>query len=382
MEQVFYPSRKHVLECQASVKGWLYIHCYLVGSKCKSSICKSKCSLWKTRYNLSSIPYNKSMQFRKYLGTIRFYKEAMVTRKHHNFTSSPFLLSFVQWETIFSFWHSIPVYISLLPLRSAVIPQHTVFLVSSWLPWVWLALDHTVQASNTTSGHLRAGTASLPHHRSYHNLSNKNESTSKKSHLGCPASSLLELQWLLCFWNNVAQKAGLPGTEFLLLGSSQLLSLPAFSLQWQFIGCPTPFFFFFCLLNFLFSGQGLYLTHLAVYFPCTWARTCQMQGKKRAVPHWTCHSATAMPVNIKIQHAWEWNRSCISVLPPACTFILGSSQKALEDGLKQPCLPRWPLLAVGSKLSFPIPPSSCGSRGYSFLCSASESMFKITLHLN
>lgn len=173
------------------------------------------------------------------------------------------------------------------------------------VPWVWLALDHIVQGikQNTTGGPFRAGTVSLPHHRSYRNLGNKNESTSKKSHLGCPASSLLELQWLLGFWNNVAQKAGLPGNEFLLLGSGQLLSLPAFSLHWQFIGCPTPIFFF--LLNFLFSGQALYLTHLAVYFLCTWARTCQLQGKKRAVPHWTCHSATALPVNIKIQRAWE-----------------------------------------------------------------------------
>lgn len=65
-----------------------------------------------------------------------------------NITTSPLLQCFYalhNGETAFSLWHFLPFYISLLSLSSAIIPQHTVFLMSSWLPRVWLALDHTVQ---------------------------------------------------------------------------------------------------------------------------------------------------------------------------------------------------------------------------------------------
>lgn len=215
---------------------------------------------------------------------------------------------------------------------------------SHCVPWVRLALDHTVRGikQTTTSGHLRAGTVPLPHQRSYHNLGNKNESTSKKSHLGCPASSLLELQCLLGFWNNVAQKAGLPGTEFLLLGSSQLLSLPAFSLHWQFIGCPTPIFFF--PLKFFLFWESLILDSPAHIFPLYLSKNMSTARKKKKEPSLT-EPATVPRLCLltsKYSMLGKWNRSSISVLPPACTFILalfGSSQKALEDGLKHPCLP-------------------------------------------
>lgn len=65
-----------------------------------------------------------------------------------NITTSPLPHCFLpphNWETVFSIWHSLPFYISLQSPSSAIIPQHTVSLMSSWLPWVWLALDHTVQ---------------------------------------------------------------------------------------------------------------------------------------------------------------------------------------------------------------------------------------------
>lgn len=65
-----------------------------------------------------------------------------------NITASPLPHCFFpphNGEAVFFLWHSLPFYISLLSLSSAIIPQHTVFLLSSWLPWAWLALDHTVQ---------------------------------------------------------------------------------------------------------------------------------------------------------------------------------------------------------------------------------------------
>lgn len=50
---------------------------------------------------MSSVPYNKPVQFRKYLGTTKFYRELVVAGKHHSFTSSPLLLSSSQWGSSF-----------------------------------------------------------------------------------------------------------------------------------------------------------------------------------------------------------------------------------------------------------------------------------------
>lgn len=112
----------------------LYIHHYLPGCKCKSNICKTEYSLSKTRYNVSSTPYNKPVQFRKYLETIKFHEEAVVTRK----TSQPHLFSTPTFPYTtgnhFLYIYSILFYISLLLLSSAIIPDHTVLLKSCWLP--------------------------------------------------------------------------------------------------------------------------------------------------------------------------------------------------------------------------------------------------------
>lgn len=100
----------------------LYIHHYLPGYKCKSNICKTEYSLWKTRYNVSSTPYNKPVQFRKYLETIKFHEEAVVTRK----TSQPHLFSTLTIlytvRNHFLSMCSLLFCISLLLLSSAIIP--------------------------------------------------------------------------------------------------------------------------------------------------------------------------------------------------------------------------------------------------------------------
>lgn len=114
----------------------LYIHHYLPSCKCKSNICKTEYSLWKTRYNVSSAPYNKPVQFRKYLETIKFHEEAVVTRK----TSQPHLFSTLTIlytvRNHFLSMCSILFCISLLLLSSAIIPWHKVLFKSRCLPLI------------------------------------------------------------------------------------------------------------------------------------------------------------------------------------------------------------------------------------------------------
>lgn len=126
-------------------------------------------------------------------------------------------------------------------LSSAITPQHPVFFKPLWL--LLMPVIPLFKASDTKGRHLRAE-AVCATSLDYHNLDNKNEITSDKSHLGCPTSSLLELQWHLGFQNNVAQQDGLPGTEEASSSVLQPAALFAcFLSSWQFIGCPTPFFF-------------------------------------------------------------------------------------------------------------------------------------------
>lgn len=269
-------------------------------------------------------------------------------------------------------------------LSSAITPQHPVFFKPLWL--LLMPVIPLFKASDTKGRHLRAE-AVCASSLDYHNLDNKNEITSDKSHLGCPTSSLLELQWHLGFQNNVAQQDGLPGTEEASSTELQPAALFAcFLSSWQFIGCPTPFF---SLLNFSFSGQAMYLTHLAVYFPCTWARTHQWQGK-RVIPHWTCHRATAMPVNIKIQCAWEM-KPLFPFSATSCLYLYTWLPLIIPQGsggwsqTSQP--PTSPVASphAGCQAPIPFPPPVAmpsSPHRHSFLCSASGSMFKITLHLN